>query len=238
MPSNYGREVCEHIIPQLSGYPVIIVSGLALGIDSLALELAVKHNIPAIAFPGSGLGDDVIYPASRRGLALRILEAGGALISEYSDDFKATDWSFPQRNRLMAGISDLLLIIEAKERSGTLITAKYALDFNRDIAVIPGPIFSELSVGTNKLIKDGAYPVNSAEEILELLNIEVRENVEQNISLSDKEKYVLDEIGSVINKEILIEKINLPINEISQNLMSLLLKGLIREIDGEIYRIE
>ncbi len=240
-PTSYGREVCEYIIEGLAGYPVIIVSGLALGIDSIALEHGIKNKIPVIAFPGSGLGDEVIYPPSRRGLAERILNSGGALISEYPEDFSATPWSFPQRNRLMAGIADILLIVEARESSGTLITAKYALDYNRDIAVIPGSIFSDLSIGTNKLIKEGAYPVNSASELLELLNIEIvkREDaINLTSELTPEENMILESIGSVINKNVLIDKLNLPVNEISTNLMSLMLKGLVKEIDSEIFRMK
>ena len=167
--STYGRDACKKIITGLAGYPICIVSGLALGIDSLAHEAALEAGLPTIAFPGSGLGLNVLYPSMKRKLALRILEHGGALVSEYEHNQIGAYWTFPNRNRLMAGISHAVLIIEARRGSGTLGTAKYAEDFNRDLMAVPGDINSELSYGPHMLIQRGAAMITCAEDILEAL---------------------------------------------------------------------
>ena len=165
--STYGKQVCEHLIRGLAGYPIVIVSGLALGIDSIAHQAALDNHLTTIAVPGSGLDDSVLYPASNRGLAQNILRAGGCLLSEFEPTFKATNWSFPQRNRVMAGIAHATLVIEAENTSGTRITARLATDYNREVFAVPGSIFSPASEGTNELIREGATPVTRAEDILD-----------------------------------------------------------------------
>lgn len=167
--TSYGREVTERIIEGLAGYPICIVSGLALGIDGIAHQTALATGLPTVAIPGSGLSNSVLYPRTNLGLAHEILENGGALLSEYPDDLHAAPWTFPQRNRIMAGISAGTLVIEAEEKSGTLITARLALDYNRNVFAVPGSIFSAPSKGTNKLLKQGATPITSATELLEEL---------------------------------------------------------------------
>ncbi|MEK7462675.1 MAG: DNA-processing protein DprA, partial [Patescibacteria group bacterium] len=169
--TSYGKQVVDELIAGLKGYPVGIVSGLALGIDSLGHEAALANNLYTLAIPGGGLGDDVIYPASHKRLAFRILEAGGGLLSEFAPDFRATDWSFPQRNRLVAGISKATLLIEAAEKSGTLITARLTADYNRELMVVPGSIFSKTSAGAHQFLKLGATPVTCAKDILEVLGV-------------------------------------------------------------------
>ncbi|KKT82052.1 MAG: DNA protecting protein DprA [Candidatus Yonathbacteria bacterium RIFCSPLOWO2_01_FULL_43_27] len=169
--TSYGREVAERIIEGLAGYPICIVSGLALGIDGIAHQTALATGLPTVAIPGSGLSNSVLYPRTNLGLAHEILENGGALLSEYPDDLHAAPWTFPQRNRIMAGISAGTLVIEAEEKSGTLITARLALDYNRNVFAVPGSIFSAPSKGTNKLIKQGATPITSAVELLEELGL-------------------------------------------------------------------
>ena len=141
--TSYGRDICEKLVRGLAGYPVIIVSGLALGIDTIAHKTAMSVGLTTIAFPGSGLDNSVLYPRTNLSLAQEIINAGGCLISEMQPTERATLYSFPQRNRLMAGISKAVLIIEAEEKSGTLITARMALDYNRDVLAVPGSIFSE-----------------------------------------------------------------------------------------------
>ena len=164
--TSYGKEVCERIISGLAGYPICIVSGLAMGIDGIAHRAALDAGLRTIAVPGSGLDQSVIYPRTHLGLAKEIIENGGTLLSEYEPDFRATPWSFPQRNRIMAGLSQGVLIIEAEEKSGTLITARMALDYNRNVFTVPGPIFSATSKGTNNLLRQGATPIPSAKNFL------------------------------------------------------------------------
>src|SRR3989338_1983810 len=119
--TEYGKEACEKIIAELRGYPIVIVSGLALGIDAIAHRAALAAGLQTIAFPGSGLNPNVLYPASNFGLAENILKAGGALVSEFEPDFKATPYAFPQRNRLMAGFFFSKLVIKTGEKKRTPI---------------------------------------------------------------------------------------------------------------------
>lgn len=167
--TSYGREATERIISGLAGYPICIVSGLAIGIDGIAHRAALDASLPTVAIPGSGLDSSVLYPRAHKNLAHEIIERGGALISEYEPVLRAAPWTFPQRNRLMAGLAQGVLIIEAEEQSGTQITARLALDYNKNVFAVPGSIFSATSKGTNKLIKQGAMPIMSARDLLEEL---------------------------------------------------------------------
>lgn len=189
--SNYGREICEKIISGLAGYPIVIVSGLAIGIDSIAHETALKVGLKTIAFPGSGLDQNVLYPISRRNLASRIVKSSGALISPFNKLQIGTQWTFPTRNRLMAGISHAVLIIEARAGSGTLGTADYATELNRDVFAIPGNVFSDLSYGPHMLIQRGAATITCSNDILRELNLipETSEN-KQNKFKSNKTKLI------------------------------------------------
>lgn len=242
--SSYGKEVCEKLISGLAGHPICIISGLALGIDTLAHKAALKAGLPTIAVPGSGLNDKVLYPASNHGLAREILSHGGCLLSEFAPDFRATVWSFPQRNRIMAGLARAVLIIEAEEKSGTLITSRLATDYNRDVFAVPGSIFSENSKGTHMLIRLGATPITSSEDILEALGIEItlnesgmlQNNTNARIPLTDDERKIFELIAEPIARDLLIYKSGMPITQITALLSVMEIKGLIREFMGEIHR--
>lgn len=228
--TTYGKQVVDELISGLAGYPVGIVSGLALGIDSLAHETALKNNIYTLSIPGSGLNDEVLYPASHKRLAYRILEAGGGLLSEFTPDFQATKWSFPQRNRLVAGISRATLLIEAGEKSGTLITARLATDYNRELLVVPGSIFSKNSFGVHQFLKLGATPVTTSNDILEALGIEIAktEKPQLKIALSPNEILVISNLREPTHRDELIRKINLPVSVGAQLLMMMELQGYIK----------
>lgn len=165
-PSQYGIDTCRKIILELQGQPVVIVSGMAIGIDSTAHEAALEAGLKTVAFPGSGLSAETIYPASRRGLAERIVQSGGALVSSFPPEQTGAPWTFPVRNRLMAGMCHATLIVEGRQGSGTLGTATYATELNRNVLIIPGSIFSDLSYGPLLLMKEGATPVTNAEEVM------------------------------------------------------------------------
>lgn len=238
--SSYGREVCEKLIAGLAGYPIVIVSGLAMGIDTIAHQAALKAGLLTLAIPGSGLDGRVLYPSINRHLASKILEAGGCLLSESEPLEKATIWSFPQRNRLMAGLCQATLIIEATEKSGTLITARLALDYNRDVLVVPGSIFSPNSIGTNKLISQGATPILSSADILEALHLEVeppsgkkQQELFADLSMPEKKIVELLQIEALPRDEI-IRQTKMSTSEGNSILMIMEIKGLIKEIGGEI----
>lgn len=237
--STYGKDVVEHIVSGLTGYPVGIVSGLALGIDSLAHEAALRHNLYTLGIPGGGLDDSVLYPARHRPLAYRILEAGGGLLSEFDRTFHVTKWSFVQRNRIVAGISHATLLIEADEKSGTLITARLATDYNRDLMVVPGNIFSRNSAGVHQFLKLGAMPVTTAEDVLEVLGIEIAETPgapAARRAVSHEEEAILDLLSEPRDRDTLIREIGRPTAEVSILLIQMEMKGLIAESNGQ-YRV-
>lgn len=165
--SQYGIDTCQKLIQGLAGSDIIIVSGLALGIDGAAHEAALKAGLPTIAVLASGLDDDSIYPAAHQKLAKEIISSGqGALLSEFPPGYAPFRHNFPERNRIMVGLSQAVLIIEASQLSGTLITARLALEENRDVFAVPGSIFSAHSEGPNRLIWHGATPIQDSTDIL------------------------------------------------------------------------
>jgi DNA processing protein len=231
----YGKSMCEKLLQDLSGYPVVIVSGLALGIDSIAHEAALAAGLTTVAVPGSGLSDTVLYPRHHVNLAHRIVDAGGALLSEFKPDAQARPEHFPQRNRIMAGLSHAVLVVEAEERSGTLITARLALDYNRDVFAVPGPLSSSTTIGPHYLIRTGATLIRSGEDILEALGIPARTRISPNLSgLSPEEKKVLTLLSTPLPREELIEALGLSIHDGNVLISVLELKGMIVEELGVI----
>ncbi len=233
--TSYGKQVVSHIINGLKGYPVGIVSGLALGIDTLAHEAALENHLYTIAIPGSGLSPHVLYPASNKGLARRILEAGGGLLSELPPDARAAKWTFPQRNRIMAGMCHATLLIEAGEKSGTLITARLAADYNREVLAVPGNIFSATAHGTHQFIKLGATPITSPTDILDALAIDAaphQTELQSTVSLSDIEQQVMYHLHEPTDKDSLIRSLNISTNEANIILMHMELQGYISNINN------
>ncbi len=234
--TTYGKQVVEHLIAGLASYPIGIVSGLAIGIDALAHEAALASGLYTLAVPGSGLDPQVLYPASNRRLASRIVDAGGGLLSELAPDTHAAQWTFPQRNRIMAGMCEATLLIEAGEKSGTLITARMAADYNRELLVVPGSIFSSTSRGTHQFLKLGATPVTSATDILDALNIEPYEEMitPATITLDESTVLVLRHLHEPTDRDTLIRRLALPIAEANILLMQAELGGHIT-VEGGIY---
>ncbi|MDD2935064.1 MAG: DNA-processing protein DprA [Candidatus Pacebacteria bacterium] len=236
--TSYGKEVCEKIISGLKGHDITIVSGLAVGIDSIAHRSALKNNLKTIAVPGSGLDSSVIYPSINKSLAEEIVNSGGCLLSEFENDFKATQWSFPQRNRIMAGLSDVILVIEAGEKSGTLITARMGLDYNKEIAVVPASIFIDGAKGSNRLLRQGAVPITCAEDLLEILGFSSEKESGQKILLlenfSEEEKAVLLLLNEPLSRDEIAQKSLIPISELNSIISLLEIKGVVKEVGGEI----
>lgn len=166
-PTPYGKEVTEQFASALARHGVIIVSGLALGVDGVAHRAAIAAQGTTLAVLGNGLPN--IYPASHRSLADEIIASGGALLTEYPPGSPALPHQFLERNRLVSGIADIVLITEAALRSGTMSTATHALEQGKDVFVVPGNITSPMSGGCNNLLKQGAMPATDPRDILELL---------------------------------------------------------------------
>lgn len=233
--SSYGKETVMHLIGELAGYPITIISGLALGIDALAHEAALAARLHTVAVPGSGIDDSVLYPRTNFGLGQRILKAGGGLLSEFEPTFKATPWSFLKRNRIMAGMAHATLIIEAKERSGTLVTARLALDYNRELLVVPGNIFAGGSWGPHMLMRDGAAPVTGARDILDALDLKPQASARVEVKDAG-ERTLLTLLEDPMDKDALIRASKLPAHEANILITSLELKGYIKENGGAIHR--
>lgn len=166
--SDYGKKVAFRFAYELAKKGIVIISGLARGIDTYSHLGAVKANGKTIAILGSGFRN--IYPPENKGLCKEIIQKGGAIITEYEMEAKPEKEHFPARNRLISGLSNGVLVVEAKEKSGTLITVDHALEQGKDVFIIPGNITSNNSYGTNDLIKQGAKLVTSIQDILEELN--------------------------------------------------------------------
>ncbi len=235
--TTYGKDAVKKLILGLRGYPIAIVSGLAVGIDALSHEAALDAGLYAVAFPGSGLSEEVFFPPTSWKLAQRIVESGGCLISEFEPDFKAQYYTFPMRNRLVAGISKAALIIEAQEKSGTLITARMALDYNKDVLALPGNISSDFSKGTNKLIRNGATPITSSDDILEALGFKTDNESKQKSLFDDalpEEKAVLKLLVEPQERNELIRAMKMQTAEANALLSVMEIKGLIKEELGEI----
>jgi DNA processing protein len=240
--TSYGKDACEKIIRGLKGYPFVIVSGLALGIDSIAHKTALEVGLPTIAIPGSGLDDKVLYPSANRGLADLILRKGGCILSEFEPDFRATLWSFPKRNRIVAGISRAVIVIEAPEKSGALITVRMAVDYNRDVFAVPGSIFSDTSKGTNKFIKLGATPLTCAEDILNAFGlidplIPTQQTFAELEDISEDEKKLLELLDEPLSRDELIGLSQMSSSNANAIISLLEIKGLISESLGKIRKI-
>lgn len=237
-PSDYGRRICTSLIEGLASYPIAIISGMALGIDAEAHTAALNAHLPTVAVLPSSLDGNSIYPATNRPLAKRIIENGGALVSEYGVPHKAQIYDFPKRNRIVAGMSHAALIIEAGEKSGTLITARLALDYNREVLAIPHELGKSSGEGVNRLIREGATLVRSSEDILEALGIpfDVHASVALPPDLTELEVQVLSEIIEPIERDLFIEESSLSAQDLTTALSSLLIRGLIVERLGKIER--
>lgn len=165
--SDYGRQVTSHLIKELSPVGPTIVSGLAEGVDGCAHREALRLNLPTVAVFGCGI--DKIFPAMHRSLAQNILDSGGAWVSEYLPGMSGSSWSFPKRNRIIVGLSYGVVVVEGPKKSGSMITARLAMDENRSVFAPPGNLFNPSSEGPHYLIKEGAVPVTCGTDVLEEL---------------------------------------------------------------------
>jgi DNA processing protein len=235
--SPYGREVCEQLISGLSGEPVSIVSGLALGIDSIAHRAALRYGMHTLAIPGSGLDRSVIHPRSHAGLANEIVASGGGLLSEYDDLMPAGVWAFPRRNRIMAGMCHATIIIEAEKKSGTLITSRLATEYNREVGAVPGPLHSPSSEGPHMLIRLGAAIIRDHNDILELLGLKRKDEAPTLLDVEDltsEEKIFIKLLDHSLERDELIRRSKLDTGSASAILSLLEIKGLIKEELGEV----
>lgn len=237
MCSDYGRTQAYEIARYLSEHGVQIISGLAIGIDGFAHQGALKGGTPTFAVLGCGL--DTCYPRQHIGLWQQIQEENGGILSEYPICTPPLKAYFPQRNRIISALADLVIVIEAKKKSGSLITADCALEQGKTVYAVPGRIWDELSYGCNYLIAQGAGILYSPECILEELHIDKKENKQQkiNFSLASDLKLVYSVLGFEPKKlDDLSKELQIPPEKLAELLLKLELEGYIQQVRKNYYR--
>ncbi len=236
--TSYGRQVTPTIVEHVTKAGIAIVSGMALGIDTIAHRSSVDSGGHTIAVLGSGI--DILYPRTNTGLAQDILNSGGALISEYPPGTEPHKQHFPARNRIISGLSRGVLVIEGGEDSGSLITARCALDQNREIMAVPGNILQNTAKGPNSLIKMGASVITCAADILEIYNIKNALSGEKAIIKpeTDEEKLI---VSILVKKPLHIDEIlqacTLETSIISSTLAIMEMKGMVKNLGGKYYTL-
>lgn len=238
--TTYGKQACESLVRDLARASVGIVSGLALGIDKIAHETTLKEHGYTLAVLGSGIDDKSITPHSHEIFGKELLKTG-ALISEFPPFAQANEKTFPMRNRIVAGMTLGTLVIEAAEKSGTLITARLALEYNREVGAVPGSIFSTLCQGTNNLLKKGAIPVTHAQDLLQILIPQTTTQKITNVkplpsNLSPLEAALIKLLSyESLHIDELAKQTRASISEVSSVLMMLEIKKYTKHIGNQHY---
>lgn len=236
--TSYGRRVVKETVAAIVQRHIVTVSGLAFGIDRMVHEATLDNGGATIAVLGSSVCDDDIYPQSHVPIARRMLKNRSLILSEYPPGTKARAHFFPERNRIIAGLADSTLVVEAAEKSGSLITAHFALETNRDVYAVPGPITSSLSAGTNRLIAQGAAPWLSCAPLAN--TIEYDQPITSNdhvVALTPEEQTLCYLIATEAKTvDAIVAESNLPAATILQQLSMLELRGIIVKEDALRYR--
>lgn len=241
-PSAYGREVTEQLASDLAKAGCIIISGLALGIDGIAQKAALEAGGTVIGVIPNELPD--ISPQTNYKLAMNIIKNGGAILSEWKkgDGKVVNRWSFLERNRLVSGLADAVIITEAAERSGTLNTAAHALSQGRDVFAVPGNITSPLSAGCNALLKQGAYPATEAKDILHIIAPEQLKKSDQSqlpLGSSPEETIIINLIaGGVRSGDQLQQQSGLSASNFSTALTMLEINGVIKPLGANNWMLK
>lgn len=238
--SNYGKNICQSVIEYLSDFPVLIISGLAYGIDIHAHKNAIKHNLKTAAVLAHGL--DKIYPSSHKNVSLEMLQNGG-LITEFLSETNISRENFVRRNRIVAGISDATIVIESKIKGGAMITAKLANDYNRDVFAVPGKVYDEYSSGCNHLIKTNqAHLCSSPQDISYLLNWNKKEKqtIIKKDLLNEYELKVVTllEKRQELNIDSINDCLNINFGQLAGVLTDLELKNIIQSSPGKIFSLK
>lgn len=235
--TTYGTSVTQKLVGDVAGQGVSIVSGLALGIDGIAHQSALEQNGLTIAVMPCGL--DKLYPTTHQHLAKKILDHGGAIVSEYPDGTPPLRNHFIERNRIVSGLCEAILITEAAQKSGTLHTARFALEQGRSVMAVPGNITSQFSRGTNKLIATGARVISDASDILDELGLTPEKRQQQIIFGANKEEDTILELLRSGHSEgkILLEHSQLDAALFSQTMTMLEISGKIRALGADNWRL-
>ena len=232
-PSSYGKLCCEYMVKKMTSANITIVSGFAKGIDSIAHKTSLLAGGKTIAVIASGL--DIVYPASNLSL-YREIEEKGLILSEYEAGVKPFKFNFPQRNRIIAGLSKGTIVVESKDRGGSLITADLALEFNRDVYAVPGDVFSEYSKGCNNLIRDSkAKSLSNINELLDDYSWKIEEKNINN-KYTQNQLLILNSLSSEKNLDNILMETKIEQTKILAELMTLEIMGAIKSIAGGRYK--
>jgi DNA processing protein len=237
-PTAYGKEVTYQLAYNLARQGIVIVSGMALGVDGIAHRATLDAGGITIAILANGV--DIIYPATNRGLANDILSNNGAIMSEYEPGVEARDFQFLERNRIVSGLSDAVVVTEAAARSGTLSTVMHALEQGREVFVVPGNITSPLSAGCNNLIKQGAHPITSANDVLEIIAPELlRPQTFLPLGSTPLESKVIELLQSGIRDGDELQMASgINVREFSQTITMMEISGTIRALGGNQWTLK
>jgi len=237
--SDYGKQIALEIAGDLAEAGLTIVSGLAPGIDTIAHQATLERKGKTIAVLGTGIDEESIYPQSNLKLAEKILESGGALVSEYPPGTRGTQFTFPQRNRIISGLSLGVLVVEAKQKSGALITADWARKQRRLVFAIPGSIYFSNSKGCNNLIKNGAKLAESADDILKELNLQKSDFcIKKTSGETSEENLILNALKEgALDADAIIKRTALSAQRAASLLTILEIKGKIRNLGRNTYAI-
>lgn len=239
----YGRECVENLVRDLAAHQALIISGLAYGIDIHAHKHAIKNHLPTVGVMGSGM--DVIYPSAHREVALKMTENGG-LLTEHPFGTQPDAHNFPARNRIVAALSDAIIIVEAAEKGGALITADIGNSYNKDIFAYPGNVKQSHSAGCNNLIKSNrAHLMTSVKDLQYIMNWDIGTRPAKQGSVVpdglDSEEQLIIRTLLDNNKQLMIDEIswktNLPISRLAALLLTLEFKGLVASLPGKIYKL-
>lgn len=241
--TSYGARVVKELCRVVANMQGVVVSGLAQGIDGYAHQGAMEHGSPTIAVIASGLDSHLIYPAHHRALARNIVESGGAIVSEFPLGTHPLRQHFPFRNRVIAGLCQTTVVVEAAEKSGSLITAQCALESGRDVYSVPGSIFSQASCGTHKLLKEGATPLTSPEDILETFGLgktKTEHKTPTQTRLFEPQDATQRRLWQVLEHEPkhiddLAREVQLPTQLVNQALSFLEIEGVITRLEGPTF---
>jgi len=235
VPSSYGKQAARDIAGGLARAGVCVVSGMAPGIDTIAHHAALENEGLTIGVLGTGMDENSFFPKQNLDLARKIVDTGGCLVSEYPAGFRATQYSFPQRNRIIAGLSLAVLVIEAKEKSGSLITAEWGKKQRKPVFALPGSIYSSSSAGCNWLLKKGAIPCTGADDILSELGLTA---VDKSTIKSDdpEEQKIIDALRcGALDADQIIRAAGLPAAAVMSLLAIMEINGIIRNLGNGEY---
>lgn len=241
-PTPYGERVTDRLIAELQPSGACILSGLALGTDGRAHAQALRQQLPTVAVLGGGIGDADIYPRAHFHLAKEILNQGGALVSERPPNAPVLPGAFPARNRIIAALCRAVVVIEARERSGTLITARIALELGRDVLAVPGSVFSEASIGTHQLLQAGAHLCLHAKDVWKALSIDAPTEMrihQQHLHLHTEDRaliYILQKDTSGLTLDELGQAANRSTDDLLVQLGLLELQGLVEQTHAGRWR--